>query len=159
MGMFSYAVIALIVLSKLNQVKDIKKVYVILTVIGLVGLMPINSFWHLRQSNRDCGGAKFKPEFIAVSDYIKRDYDKVYIINYASHKYGMEMRSIYGYLFTDYELIEPDENNIDIKDKKVAVITTEDFDGEISGVELGFETAEIKVYISSEESETLKVNF
>lgn len=157
--MFSAVAVAMIVLSKLDKIKDVKKAFTTLTVIGLIGLMPVNSFWHIYQSNRNCGGTKFKPEFIEVSEYIKRDYDKVYIINYMSRKYGMEMRSIYGYLFTDYELIEPDENIIDIKGKRIAVITTEDFDGEIDGANLSFETAEIKVYTSSNESETLKVKF
>ena len=157
--MFSMVAITLIVLSKLDKIKDVKKAFTVFTIVGLIGLMPVNCFWHIYQSNSNCGGAKFKPQFVVVSEYIKRDYDTVYIINYDSHKYGMGMRSIYGYLFTNYKLIEPGENNIDIKDKTVALITTEDFEGEIEGVQLGFETAEIKVYINSGENQTLKVKF
>lgn len=156
----SFVATGIIILHKMGKIKNIKKIFVGFVIIGLVGIAPVNWYWNIMQSNIDCGGKKFKPEFVKVSEYIKRDYDKVYIINYASPKYGAEMRSIYGYLFTDYELIKKGETNLNINDKKIAVITTEDFDGKIDGleqVEIG--TSNIKVYTNFNNSENLRIEF
>ena len=158
--MFALVAVGMIVLSKLNKIKDVKKAYIVLTVLGLIVLMPINSFWHLHQSNSDIGGKKFETDFITVSEYIKRDYDKVYIINYSSSKYGLGMRSIYGKLFTDYDVISTNTEKLDIEGKKVLVLVTEDFDGEIKGVsEIDIGTEYIKVYTNLEKNENLQVKF
>lgn len=102
-AMFALIAIAMIVLTKLNKIKDVKKVYIMLTVIGLIVLMPINSFWHLHQANSNFAGEQLQQDYIKIADYIKRDYDIVYIIDC---KDKTSIQRIYGYLFTDYSVID-----------------------------------------------------
>lgn len=90
-----------------------------------------------------------KPDFVKVSEYIKRDYDKVYIVKNFAQKSGFDIKNIYGHLISDYQLIDiSEEVNLDIDGKdKVVVIIPKEFEITIKGAnKLDIETEHIDMY-------------
>ena len=158
-SIFTLVVLTTSVLWKLNKIKNIKKTYIILFMTAIILSFPVNCFWHLRQSNSDTMGKVLKGDFIKVADFLKRDYDKVYILKIPTGENEC-VRRIYAYLITDYELLEPEDNKtIDIDNKNIAVIVSKDFNGNLTGVKkTEIMTDKIDVYTSDKESKELIIN-
>ncbi len=93
-----------------------------------------------------------KQDYVKLANFLKMDYDKVYA-------YYLPTYYFFGILTCDYKKIE-NNNGIeeDTTNKKVAVIVTHDYQGEITGakkVDIG--TKYIDVYVSDNSSDVLKV--
>lgn len=94
-------------------------------------------------------GNRTKADFVKVAEYIKRDYDKVYIVKNYAQKSGLDIKNIYGHLISDYQLIDiSEEVNLDIdKNDKVVVIIPKEFEITITGAnKINLDTEYIDMY-------------
>ena len=106
-------------------------------------------------------GNKTKPDFVKVAEYVKRDYDKVYIVKNSVQESGLNIKNIYGYLMSDYQLIDISEEvrlDIDSNDK-VIVILPKEFQITINGAnKIELETEYIDVYENIPNNREIKIN-
>lgn len=101
-----------------------------------------------------------EPDFIIISDYLKRDYDRVYIVGEPTPNFKSNVQDIYGYLMCNYEIVElREEVDMDITRQKVALIFIKDFDIIIEGLEpKDLNTQYVKIYTNDgSNSERLKI--
>ena len=158
-----FAIIALIaiILNKLKKVKDIRKIFIPVLILTCIVILPFQCIFQVGFSRDGFAGKALKGDFVAMSNYIKRDYEKVYLVQ-GEDDISLFIRAFFGYSMTDYEVInwEDGDTNIEIKDKKVAVIISNKFEGNLSGVakkEVGL--THMSVYENEEGAENLKVEF
>lgn len=134
---FLLITVVVIALYKKNKIKNIKTAYVILTIIGLIVLFPLQSYWHIYQANFNFSGRRLKPDYIKVAEFIEKDCnskywdkekDKVYIVKNFTQKSVMDLRSLYGFLNVDYQLIDiSEEVKIDIDGKQALLVIPKDY--------------------------------
>ena len=152
--------VGIIILSKINKLKDLKKIYTIFTIIGLIGLLPVQYHWHKYQSNIDNMGNMLEPDYVIIADYLKRDYDKVYVVSAETPNFRANVQDVYGYLMCNYEVVDlKEEVDRDMTGQKVALIFIKDFDIVIEGVEpKDLNTQYVKLYTNDgNNSERLKI--
>lgn len=149
----------IIILNKTNYIKDIKNVFIILTILGLIVICPVSYRIHLN-SNKEIGLKAFEPDFVKVANYIDRDYDKVYMLQFSSG-YNRNVRTGFINLISGYKVIDlekEDETIENIENKKVIIITSKDFLGTIEGADKkDIGTQYIDIYESDREYQTLKI--
>ncbi|MCI8620620.1 MAG: hypothetical protein HFJ50_02065 [Clostridia bacterium] len=152
--------LGIIILKKTKHIKDLKKVFLVFTISGLICLLPAQTYWHRYLSNVDNSGKVLEEDHIKLAKYLKREYNKVYVVGDFTPKYKADVRDIYGYLICDYEVIYIENSvDLDISGEKTALITTEDLDITVNGAEekdLG--TKYVKLYVSEGDNERLQVS-
>ena len=148
-----------LIIWKLNKIKNIRVLFLSLFICALVLIFPLNCYCHYIQSNKDTMGKVLKDDFINISNYIERKYDKVYILKFPTGE-NTCMRSIFPYLISDYETIDitSESKTLDINEKNVIVLVSKDFSGKIEGVnKINIETKYVDIYVSNKEYNTLKI--
>lgn len=162
-GLIVLAIVAsagIIILDKMKKIKDLRKVFLVFTIASLICLLPAQTYWHRYLSNVDNSGKILEEDHIKLAKYLKREYNRVYVVGDFTPKYKADVRDIYGYLLCDYEVININEGiELDIKGEKTALITTEDMDITVNGLEekdIGM--SYIKLYVSEEKSEKLQID-
>ena len=145
----------LLILCILKKIANIKAMYIKLFIVVTIILFPLNYYMNITFiSNKIYKGEELKPEFVKVANFIKQDYDKVYLINVSS-----PARAVYGYLQCDYKPIGLGaESNIDISNEKIAVIVPSEYNVLIEGAnQVDLEIEKLKVYISDREFDSLHI--
>ncbi len=151
----------IIAITKFTKFKDLKKIYILLATISLIIILPEHAILNLSMSNQALGGKMLKADFVTIADYIKRDYDRVYIVS-EDEALSIFMRSYFGYSISDFEVIKEKDGNreIDIEAKKTIVLVANNFKGRLEGVsKKEINTTHIYVYENEAESSILKVEF
>lgn len=149
----------IIILNKTKYIKDIKDTFIILTIMGLIVICPVSYLIHLK-SNKEIGLDAFEPDFVKTANYIKRDYDKVYMLQFNSG-YNRNVRTGFVNLASEYKVIDLEKENKTIEkieNQKIIVITSKDFNGTIEGADkVDIQTQYTDVYVSDRKYQTLKI--
>lgn len=149
----------MIILNKTKIIKDAKNAFIILTIIGLIIICPVSYRIHLN-SNKEIGLNAFESDFVKTANYIKRDYDKVYMLQFSSG-YNRNVRTGFINLISEYKVIDLEKENKtieEIENQKIVVITSKDFTGIIEGAEkVDIGTQYTEVYVSDKKYQTLKI--
>lgn len=157
----TYTIIGILILFlwKMDKITNIKKTFMIICIIVLIICFPFNIYSHLLHSNVHFAGQLLKGDFIKISEYIGRDFDKVYILRWDS-KLNTAVKLIYPYLFSDYITLYAYGDSVEIETgkEKIAIIVSEDFKGKIIGADKAdTETNFAKVYTNAKENSKIKI--
>lgn len=150
----------MIVLYKLKKLKSIKQTYLIITIASLIVLFPAQTHWHKHLSNTDNFGLELEADYITIAENIKREYNRVYVVVTPGEIYNNHVQDIYGYLISDYEIIDIATGfERDIQGQKIAIIIQEDVKANIKGVaEKDIRTKHIKLYTSEGTNDKLQIS-
>lgn len=151
--------IGIISLYKMHKLKNIKKTYIMITIIGLIILLPAQTHWHRHLSNIDNFGKELERDYVAIAENIKREYNRVYVIVTPGEIYNNHVQDIYGYIISDYEIIDIKSGfEREISGQKIAIIIQEDVKAKIVGAnEKDINTKHIKLYTSEGTNEKLQI--
>ncbi len=156
-----FAVLVVIGMILVNKKEKLQKIYMVFLVIGCIIIFPMHYRQHSRYLNTGRMGVMLKPDFVTTSEYIGREYDKVYLI-VDEEELSFCMRSFFAYSKSDFELIQQFEGdrNIEVNNRKIALIVADNFKGNIEGAtKVDLDTNYIHVYVVEENQKELNVKF
>ena len=151
--MFYVIMMIMIEYKKKEKIKDFSnKFFKLLLIVALI-VLPANLIIPVRASNVWRNGIEMEPEYIKLSKYVGRDYDKVYAYNLIDYNF-------FGQVLSDYIKIEGEKHlEIDTSKEKVLVIVNKNSNWKIEGAyKIDTDLDYFDIYESSKNSNILKIN-